>query len=287
MESKYYNNWEFQQLLSLTKTNPFEAKIRYEQYLEKYPDDYPAYPYYIALLIRLQQLEEAQKVLYYIEKEANENKRFNNISIKKEIFKDSLTFTKIKLLSYQKKHDQVIKICEKHKRKLKDIDLNSIIFYCKKQLGMLDETRRDYHSYLFKQIVKYEESDFLEHIKEHQADYNQDKDQPNTNIFLPNFPINEVIEETKKYIPSNKGLFPGFFENVYIFRYDSCGKENNKLVNYFKVICFHDTKDYITMVPSSGCEYLPYEDLNYLVKEEAKFTRKRQIDKFNQKYGLK
>ena len=35
MEAKYFNTWEFDQAANLVKTNPYEAKRKFEEYLEK------------------------------------------------------------------------------------------------------------------------------------------------------------------------------------------------------------------------------------------------------------
>lgn len=155
---------------------------------------------------------------------------------------------------------------------------------------MLDKNLREGNTYLYRQMVYYKNDDFLDHIKEHLADYNKDLDNPNSCIFSTDFPISEIIETVISYIPSNKRFFTGFYQDTYVFKYDCCGKVNNKTTNYFKVVCFNDTKDIITMFPSLNCNELPCIDLNYLIKnkitENNKVKRLSQIDKFNQKYKL-
>ena len=59
--------------------------------------------------------------------------------------------------------------------------------------------KRDINSYLFRQIVSYDENDFIDHIKKHTADSNCDKDDPNKNIFSTDFPVDKIIDEIKKY----------------------------------------------------------------------------------------
>ena len=68
--------------------------------------------------------------------------------------------------------------------------------------------------------------------------YNTDLEKPNKLLFSSDFPIDKVVEEVKKYIPSNKRLCEGVFEDHYIFKYDMCGRVNQKPEDYFKVICF-------------------------------------------------
>ena len=106
-------------------------------------------------------------------------------------------------------------------------------------------------------------------------------------MFVSKFPINKVLEEIKKYIPSDKRIYNGFYQDTYIFKYDYCGKDDNKAADYFKVICFHNTSDFITMCPSTNCQYLPCIDLNYMAKEKPKQKQLSQIEKFNKRYRNK
>ena len=79
-------------------------------------------------------------------------------------------------------------------------------------------------------------------------------------------------------------LYSGFFTSVYVFKYDNCGYDTEQAVNYFKVVCFNNSKNFITMCPSADCENLPYTDLNYLKDKKINIKRLSQVDKFNQKY---
>ena len=167
-----------------------------------------------------------------------------------------------------------------------NVELDATRFFYKKLSNKLNISRDQLNSYLYRQIYEYRESEFMEHISKHMADYNQNIDNPNTSIFVPEFPINEIISEIKKHIPSNKRLLPGFIDDAYYFKYDECGRSNNKIVNYFRVVCFHDTQNFITMYPITDCKDLPYIDLNYLKKDDKPIVkRKSRIELFNQKYN--
>jgi len=290
MESKYFDNWEFQQALGMRKTNPIEARLRYEEYLKKYPEDYSCYTYYAAVLIRLGEFDLAEKVLDYVKTIASRDSHFANQFQKVKNLEGNILFNKLKILYFTGRYEELYNLYLLNEEKLKSIDVDFVFDMCKKKIGKLNCEKRDSNSYLYRQIIEYKESEFLDHIKKHLADYNQHFYKPNKNIFCPDFPIEKIIEETKKYIPSEKRIFNGFFDNIYVFKYDECGREDNRLVNYFQVICFHDTKDFITMFPSSECEKLPYVDLNYLIeKPELPKTKKypSKIEKFFKKYGRK
>lgn len=283
---------EFKQALSYMEINPLIAKAEFETYLEKYPEDYSAYPYYASLLITLQQLPEAEKILNFIKITATQDKQYTNNFNKINNLKKSIFFTQLKLLAYQEKYDEVYQLYLTHLQEAKILNIQHILFYCKKKLGKLNNYQRnDIDSYLRKQIIEYKESDFLEHIQKHlttkEENYNKNITETSDSIFIANFPINEVIKEIKKYIPSDKRLYPGFFQDLYIFKYNGCGRDRNKVVDYFKVICFHNTMNFITMLPTSQVQDLPYIDLNYLINisQNSKTKRLSQIEKFNKKYN--
>lgn len=286
MKAKYFNKWEFQQLLNLYETNPFEAKLKYEEYLDKYPKDYSAYSYYASLLIVLGEFDEAEKILDFVEFVSGRDSIFSKDPYKLMNFRRCVLSSRLRLLSYQEKYDELYNLCLHHFQDIKNMDMMYILFYCKKKLGLLDSYKRSNYSYLFRQTVDYQESDFLYHIQKHLSDCNKYEDGDKKSVFVSNFPINKVIEEVKKTISSDKKLCYGTFQDIYIFRYNECGRDRNRLVDYFKVVCFHGTSDFITMCPSFDCQNFPYVDLNYLIcdSKNAKVKRLSQIEKFNQKY---
>ena len=286
MDNKYYDEWEFHKVQSLRNFNPKETVEKFEQYLKEYPNDYSAYCYYASSLVTIGKLEEAEKVIDYVEKRGNKDKNFaSKEPYKMKALKFSVLYNKLRIYSYKGEYQKVYNLCVNNPEEIKHLNMNDLMFYIRKKLGKVDANKRNKNSYLFRQIVSYKEEDFLEHIKKHLADYNSDLDNPNKNIFVPNFPLEDILEEVRKNIPSNKKMCTGFWENTYIFRCDECGRENNRLVNYFKVVCFDKTCDIITILPVSGCEYLPQVDLSHLMKKESKeIKRESAIERFNRRY---
>ena len=174
------------------------------------------------------------------------------------------------------------------KQSIKNIGLMGIKLTCWKKLGKMRKMNRDKYKYLYKQIIEYNENDFLTHIEKHLMSYNDLDDRLNGSVFVSGFNVNEILAEIKKYIPSENGLCTGTLENIYVFKYDECGRVNNKLVDYFQVVALHDTCELITMYPIDYGEFLPYVDLNYMNKlDTPKVKRRSQIDKFNQRFGVK
>lgn len=288
MTNKYYNKWEFKQILKLMETNPVTANIKLGTYIKEYPKDYCAKIYYISTLITLGNFEEAEELLDELEFTFNNDKDFKNKYQQKfkEKLKINIISTRIRLLSYQEKYDELYKLYVSSKNELKDldIDIERLIFYCRKKLNLPINSDTGSYSYIYRQMNEYNERDFLEHIRKHLPGYNYNLNQ---SIFNSNFQLDKIFVEIKKYIPGEKRLYPHLYADLYIFKYDECGIENNKTVNYFKVVCFHNTSDIITMYPSSCSEEFPYTDLNYLIKDDTKIKGLSRIDRFNRRYQIK
>lgn len=286
MHNKYFDKYVFKKILKVSYIDPFEAKNEFEEYLEKYPTDYGAYPYYASNLIKIGKYDDADKILKYAQKLISADTNIPKNSDKLERIQRNIVFSKIKLLLYQEKYDECYYCYLQDKKLVKDLQIgDAIVFYCQKKLGFKLKTNKKHSSYIFKQINNYNENTFKEHIKKHMSDYVMNMNEPSNGIFCSSFPINEVIEEIKKYIPSNKKICSGFYDDEYTFKYNMNGRSKYKITDYFKVVCFHNTSDFITMTPALDCDTLLYVDLNYLVKnEEYKVKKLSQIDKFYQKY---
>ena len=280
----FFNKHEFLQAFKIMNEKPFEAKKRFEEYLEKYPTDYSTYTYYASILIHLHQTEKAKEVLKHVNTLVSKDYYFMKNTDKVYRYLKSYNLTKLKILMSEQKYQEAHDFCLKMNPKI-DMDLSNLIFFLENKLNILPTFNRSTINYLKRQMIDYQEDDFIEHIKKHQADYNIDTDEPNSNIFVPELDIIKVVEEIKKYIQSDKAIFNGLYEDYYFFKYDECGRENNKLVNFFKVICFNDTKNFITMCPIKYGKDLPYVDLNYLKEqEEIKIKKISQVEKFYKRY---
>lgn len=281
MNLKYHNRKLFLNALETIKINPWDTKIKLEEYLELYPKDYLVYSHYASVLIMLGLLNEAEEILNYGEILIKKENTIN-LGNKKSSLEHGIFITKLKLLSYQGKYDELYELLDKNKDYISDRNLNAITFYSKKKKGILKKDKSNIKTYLFRQIVDYSEEEFFEHLKKHKK-YSDNS----ISIFNESFPLEQALEEIKKYLLTDKRLYIDFFLDLYIFKYDACGKKNNITTNYFKVYCLHDTTDIITMYPALECQNLPYNiDLNYLLLNDckAKVKRRSQIDKFNERY---
>lgn len=293
MPNKYFHEQEFQYAIKLLEHDPYGAKERFETYLEKYPDDYYARAYYVILLMRICLFDDALSEYKTILRDTRNNNFYNCNSIKKlKGFKYNMLLCELKILGYKEEYQKILDLLYRYKNDsvLEDIDYRFISYYCRSKLGLLPKkvAEQNADAYRFNQSVNYSEDSFRNHIKKHEADYNMDTETPNEAIFSPDFPTDKIIAEIKKYIPSDKKMFPGFFDDEYYFKFDNCGRFNNKLTNYFVVVCYHNTKEFITMCPTNEYYYsIPVVDLNYLKENDnnKQDTRLSQIEKFNRRFN--
>lgn len=290
MEYKYYNNWEFKRAMATTENDPFSGAIELSNYLDKYPADYTSYLYYISTLLCIGSFDKAKEILDFIERIVNSDV-YSDCEKRASILKYSYFFSKLKYLCYKKDYENAYNLYLKNSNVVGIAEINRIVFYLKYKLGLISDEEikdRDRLLYLDRQIVDYKESDFLYHSKKHCSD-NPYKNGDDETEFSAGFPLEDVVEEIKKYIPSDKKLYPGFIDNMYLFKYDNCGIYKKGRINYIKVITFNDTKDLITMYPHIKGERFPYVDLNYMQADKYNNKTKvlSQIDKFNSKFGIK
>lgn len=290
MKKDYFNKLEFVRSLNLIEKNPKIALKSFENYLEEYPEDYCSYSFYISVLTEFGLVSKAKEIMEQVFPLANGNSRFKYKSGRYEYFLLNMLYTKIKMLAYLEKYDEILLLYNEHAIFLENsnIDFSQLIFYSKKNLGIAVDSKSDgTNSYLYKQMDNYSEKAFLEHINKHLADYNMDSNNPNPCLFSSDFPLNEVLTEIKKYIPSSKGLFVGFLDNTYIFKFDYCGRVNNRITDYFKVVCLHNTDKIITIYPVIGYENWEYTDINYIKGEDTLDEKKYNMtEKFYKRYGM-
>lgn len=156
----------------------------------------------------------------------------------------------------------------------------------KKQLGMhVDFKRGTKSDYIKEQIVNYDESKALEHIKSHvrnEDSYNEHS-KFNTGINL-----NYLMECVKKDLKNNKKANIVDILEIHYFAVPGIGYDSNNLCNYIKVVVVPNTTDIIAMYPYA---YIEVDDVNLLNCDLNKlFNREKntsRIDKFNNRFNLK
>lgn len=281
----HYNIHLYNKALKLINSDPYYAKELFEDYIKEYPNDYLALSIYISLLITLKEYKYASDLLAFLDKKIeNDDEDF----ILQHTDKKHIDFSRIRLMSFQGQYKKLYEFLTDNKDLFECYDLDEVYLLCKKKLGICCENKDEYN-YLARQIIKYEKSDMLHRVGYHTANYNLTKDEPYENIFVPDFPLEKIISEIEKHVPADNSICPGLIADTYYFKYDNCGKENDKSVDFIKVACFHNTGDIITICPVKVGEKLDYVDLNYLKEstDSKKIKQISRIERFNKRYNLK
>lgn len=274
MKYKYYNETMFKHIVKLVKENKFEkAEAEYQAYLVEYPNDCCSYIYYAELLIKIGRFEQAQEIL---------DKVLVNPNLRQITLEDTYLL-KVKMLSSLQNYEEAYKVLvdnwdvfDSRNWTIKGIDL-----FLRGKLGLLTEEDMHHNSYLLSQIVDYSEELCLEHITKHQSYAGND----NPCIFNEDIPVTDLYYKLRKMLPLEDKIYHSITDNLYIFKYDNCGRVDGKLVDYMKVITLQGSNDIITMLPCKNNERIVHKDLTpVIVDKSSKVKRISQIDKFNQRY---
>ena len=282
---KYFNRDAFFDAVNLIKVNPVGASLQFEAYTKKYPTDCRSRLYYALSLTILGMFDEAECV-YNELKVLLKKQQFDvkDSFVNTPLFFKNMLAVEIKILASRNDYQGILDLIHKNKNRellsAANDDLNYIEYYCEQQLGILNYAKVDSPAYRFSQTIDYSEERFLDHIKKHL--YGNTEEQSDL-IFDKDFPLDKVITEIKKNIPSNERTYPGFLNNAYYFKYDNCGIADGEETNYLCVVTFHDTDKIISMYPKKKPMNIPFVDLNYLKEEKTK--KLSQIDKFNKRFN--
>lgn len=279
----------------------------YEDYLIKFPYDYYTYTLYASSLIKVNRIDEAEKVLDYADKLYNKKKYDDKEKEKK--YKATSTFSRIKVLCYKEEYGKILDLIRENRIALREnkYKISTMIEYCRKQLGLEPLEGNEEDHYAHDQIKNYDEESALEHVQKHMIISGKDIDSTTTSFFNEDFPLEKIIEEIKKLVPNDTKTCTGLYDHHYYFKYDECGRcikekdrtnfavgieEENKAwraklktTDYFKVVVLKDTKNIITICPCETPKGFQYTDLNYLKEKDVpKVLRRSNLDKFKEKY---
>lgn len=277
MKNRYYDEIRFKRIVKLVEENKFDnALAEYELYFEKYPNDCCARVYYSELLTRIGRFEDAERVLTDV---------VNNPNIRKLALEDTLLM-KVKLLVSQQKYEEAYSILLNNREVFdnRNWTIKGVELFLLSKLGLLTEEHFNQDVYLLSQIVNYSEKSCLEHILKHQSYEGND----NACIFNENISLEKLYYQIREMLPLDDKVYSSVIDNVYIFKYDNCGRVDGKLVDYIKVATLQHSNDIITMYPYRNSERVVHKDLTPTIEcSHIKVKRMSQIDKFNQRYFKK
>ena len=286
MKIDYWNSVERKKIDVLRHFNPEKAIQLYELYLERYPNDYETRIFYATTLMIIREFDLAHEILQEVKDEYLSNRKITKDSDTRQILDKWMFAAEAKYLYFTYKFKELHEHLKNTPEELKS-ELEIPRFYCQLKLGYLTKDDILYlKSYTKKQIYSYSEEEFKKKLSKHLYENNIDvpEEEKCDKIFAENFPIDKVLEEVKKILDIENSLCSGGFNDVYIFKYDLCGKDHGVTQNFFRVVCLHNSYKIIAMAPAAGYDNTRYVYLNYL-KEDEKVERESQIDRFYKRYA--
>lgn len=272
---KFYHEENFHRIQKLVSDNRLEvASVKFEQYLQEYPNDVCGCAYYADLLIKMGRFQEAATIL----------DDAPVTSKTPELARQDIILTRIKLFSSLGQYEKCLEMIRNNFEMLecRNWNVTELLIFFKKKLGLLLYDDYSGFNYKISQITGYSEEAAIECIRRyHLVNYGRTPHY----CFYDDFPINEVYYKVRNMLPLEEKIYENVFENTYIFKYANNGRVFGESVDYIKVITLMESNDIITMLPYKNTERVSCIDLTPVVEEYPKVKRMSQIDKFNQRYG--
>lgn len=292
---QFFDLVRFNEIVDLAKTDPKQSLKLLDDYTKMYPNDFSGLTYNANLYIMFGEFDKAQMILDYLVDKMLDARYLIEHPEKRITLEKYVARCQLKIFLYQNRIRDAIALYNNNRQHFKGLNAD-LSFYMQKLQGRLELDKRDNNGYMFKQITEYREKDFIEHIQRHLAEYKGYDRQSGDPVFAVGFPIDEIIKEARKYIPSNRKLYTGYYENTYLFRYDGCGRERNETVDYFRVVTFDRSGEIFEMYPTKGyVDLKPNKEpvsLNYMRsvgqpgKPSGPVKQLSRSEKFIQRYGL-
>ena len=287
MKNLYYDGELSKKINESFQNNAVLSEKMYKDYIELYKKDYSMKVQYVNNLIVLGKLDKASTLLEVVEEEYLSDN--NYIGSKKDIdlFLNLLVVTKLKLYIYTKRYEEAYELMNEKPGSLRTVlgDYLAVELFLQKKLGL--ETREHIPNYyLYNQIIDYNYDKFIETTKKlHGFDTHSE----GSSYFDSTFPIEEIAEEIKNFTPNNRRMNNGVIDNHYYFKYNKCGYNADELTDYFALLTYDDSRDFLIMFPTKEKERYPYIDLNYLRRDNLpphkRVRRVSQMEKFKNRYG--
>ena len=286
---KFFDTFEYERLIKLIESDIYAAKEGFEDYLIRYKDDMSAHVRYASILITLGEFDKVDKILQMIEYRLAKSSIYKEDEYKGNSIRRALLFNRARLYAFQNKTWDSLHIIFNNPDVFETIDKHNIFYLRNLVNNHIDKSDRDRNnSYIYRQIINYKEEDFIDHIKKHKADFNENDRTVSPSFFSYDTPIEKLIDGVKNNLNKENALNTGFISNTYLFKYDACGRSDNKITDYFEVVTFNGTNKIITMYPTKTPNNRKFVDLNYLKEKEEETSKVKvisQIDKFNRRYN--
>lgn len=281
---KYFDIWQYEDIKKVMNYDIVAAKNKCEIYIQKYPEDYFSKLLYANILINFGEIDTAKKIIKSTFETAYNDPLFVKEKVKVEGLIDNINLCKLRMLGYECKYEQAYDFLMSNNKLIKKFDLCGFMSFLIYHLNKIEVNDRLSLPYVFRQSYDYQNNDFLEHVSKHLYNENSNLSEA---VFIKDFPFDEILAVIRKNFTKYNSLFSGLWTDKYIFKFDNCGKSSGKYVDFFEVVCIHNTFNIITMFPSIENKSLCCDDLSYLNIKNISTKKLSQIDKFNKRYNIK
>ena len=290
VKNNYFDKDWYKKICDTYQKNVFESEKMFDEYLKRFPQDYSAKIKYIDNLITIGKFDKATSYLQSVEDSYSIDTKYKNAKGPSlYIFENGLLLTKLKLFIYTNRYEEAYNLLKTHPKEFRKIlgDYLTIELYLQKKLGLaFSENVPNYYNY--QQIICYDKGKFYETVKDF---YTKNSEKRKNIYFYDNFPLDMIVNELNILIPNENCIYNGLIDNHYYFKYNSCGINNGENCNYFTVVSYDNSTEFITMYPSNDKNRYPNIDLNYLnisnIPTYKRVRKMSQMDKFKQKYNYR
>ena len=266
------------------KKNPCTTVELFKFYLKNHRDDFSLRSLYIKALVSSNNLDEAEKELNDLEYVFNNYRTYMNDESCKNFYKRTFLEARASIYIRTGRLKSLIELYKNNIEDFKEIE-PTLKYYIYKIEGKYNQSRDEEYPYLFRQIIDYKEEDF----KKHNNKYVKGNEDVSFKLFNKDFPLEEIEDEIKKFIPNNceKKVQSVLFDE-YFFKYDNCGTYKGEETDLFNVKTLCTTGEVLYIYPDTriGAEVT---DLSYVKKKENKervlVRSSSQIDRFNKRYN--
>ena len=99
----YFNSSDFEKAFQLICINPYEAKLKFEKYIDNYPKDYYTMCFYSNVLLTLNDVVGAKEILEKSLVLSQSDKKFQKNERKLNFYEVAYVFSKLSILIREKK----------------------------------------------------------------------------------------------------------------------------------------------------------------------------------------
>ena len=228
---RYYDYKLSNDIFKILNVDPFLAVRKMKDYLEVFSRDYSMMCTYCLTLITIGEFDDAYETLLNLEKNyANDHEyHVDRPQGQNEIVSREIKLCRLRYLANAYKYEDALKFLKKNNEELeksKAGNLNILDFFLNHRLGNIELDRENQKNYLMRQIVEHKKEDFIDKFYSERG--------KGTTTFYDDFDIEKVYDAMHEHLQTGECLHTAFNTDTYYFKYDSCGKVDNRYTSVYR-----------------------------------------------------